>query len=173
MKVNGQDANPGCYAEGHRGQYGIDRIAEICEEFGIEIRWTDDPRYWRRIADGEEPSTVTPEVAWDYHVQAGDTLEQLLNDHTVGGVWSWEGGEFFLAQTEVESIVFVRVEPGEDYDDAWRLLVDHGIEAAVTSYDQIDKGERAYQFKITVHYEPEYEPAEEFTNYEIVMGLDN
>jgi hypothetical protein len=155
VKVNNIDANPGCYAEGHRGQYGIDRIAEICEEFDIPFDWTDDPRYWRRVAEGEQPSDVSPENARDRHVWAGERLEELLNEHTEGGYWSWEDGEFFLFQTEVEGIVFVRVEPGEDYDDAWRLLVDHGIEAAVTSYDQIETGERAYQFKITVHYEPD------------------
>lgn len=173
MEVNGQDANPGCYIAGHHGQYGIDGLADICAQFGIKIRESDDPGYWRRVADGDEPSDVSPDRAWDFHFGAGDRLEEVLNEHTEGGFWSWEDGEFFLFQTEVESIVFVRVEPGEDYDDAWQLLVDHGIEAAVTSYDQIDKGERAFRFITTVHYEPEYEPAEEFTNYEIVMGLDN
>jgi hypothetical protein len=96
VKVNGQDANPGCYAEGHRGQYGIDRLAEICEEFDIPFDYNDDPRYWRRVADGEQASDVSPENAWDRHVWAGERLEDLLNEHTEGGYWTWLDGEFFL-----------------------------------------------------------------------------
>jgi hypothetical protein len=154
MKVNNIEASGGCYIAGHHGQYGLDRLADVCEQFEIAFDENDDPRHWRAISD-ESDNQQEVERAWDRLVWASDRLEELLNEHTTGGYWSWEDGEFFLVQTEVQAILFVRVEGGEDYDDAWRLLVEHGPAAAVTSYDQLDNGERAYTFPITIHYEPE------------------
>lgn len=50
--VNGHDAEHGCYIDGHWGQYGLDRLADIAEDFGWKAASVqDDPRIWRRIAE--------------------------------------------------------------------------------------------------------------------------
>lgn len=173
MKVNGQPADPGCYIEGSWGQYGPDRVADVAEQFGIEIEPVDDPRELRLQADNAEAEGPTGESdkLWDRHVWAADDIEQRLNMVTEGGYWMWTDGEFFLTQTEVERIVYVAVDDGEDYDDAWRHLVE-GDADLVTHYDDLDHGQRAYTFRITVHYEPEG-GLTEWTDNEIARGLDN
>jgi hypothetical protein len=100
MRVNGEPAEPGCYAEGHRGQYAIDHLADIAEQFGFELGDDDDPRVWRTRHESAE-SQHDAEEAFERLVWAGDRLEELLNEHTEGGYWEWIDGEFFLTQTEV------------------------------------------------------------------------
>jgi hypothetical protein len=186
MRVNGEPAEPGCYAEGHRGQYAIDHLADICEQFGIAFDDDDDPRFWRRAADAEtaqESAVVrnavgigshlaSPEECWERHVWAGDRLEELLNAHAEGGYWEWVDGEFFLTQTEVEGIAYLPVDDDDDYDDAWRWLVENGPLGLLGSYDDLDRNQKAYRFRITVHYEPDEQP-EEWSAHEIALGLDN
>lgn len=158
MKVNGQDASPGCYIAGHHGQYGLDALGDVCDQFGIELAEKDRPSHYRELAeqadeDGDDHSY------WEYHHDAANTLEDVLNNNTEGGVWSWEDGEFFLFQTEVEGIVYVRKDVDDGtalYEDAWAFLVQNGVGAiAATNYDDLDNGENYFQFRITVHYEPE------------------
>jgi hypothetical protein len=153
MKVNNEPADPGCYVAGHWGQYGLDRLADVCEGFDIAVTDANDPRYWRRLHDeGDNQHDV--EQAWESLVHAADRLEELLNDHTTGGYWSWEDGEFFLVQTEVERLAYVPVDDGMDYDDAWaRLVEDPGW--LVMSYDDLETGQRAYTFRTIIHYERE------------------
>jgi hypothetical protein len=187
MKVNGHEAEPGCFIAGHHGQYGIDMLADVAEQFGIELNDDDDPRFWRRAAEAEtaEDAAVIsngpgrigshlarPDECWDRHHEAGDKIEELLNERTEGGYWTWTDGEFFLVQTEVTGFIYVRVDDGEDYDDAWRLLTEHGLAAALNDYDALEKGERAYMFETTVRYAPDEQP-EQWTPHEIALGLDN
>jgi hypothetical protein len=94
--VNGIECDTGCWGEGPRGQYLPDRVAEICEELALPFEDDDDPRYWRKIAEiDEDAGRVTD--CWEYHSEACDKLEQLLNDHTEGDYqWGFHDGEFFL-----------------------------------------------------------------------------
>ncbi len=154
MKVNGQDAAPGCYIAGHHGQYGIDGLADICGQFGIELAEKDYPAYWRELAESEELTPSTPQFYWEQWADTGTTLEDTLNNATEGGYWSWEDGEFFLTQTEVEVVLWAHAEEGDDYEDVWRRLIEGGIDFA-HDYVDLDRGERAFRFLATIHYEPE------------------
>lgn len=191
MKVNGNEAEPGCYIAGHHGQYGPDRVADVCEQFGIEVPREDDPRVWRFHAESDDPDdiiserteglgtrTLGPEECWERHIWASDSLAEKLNMLTEGGYWSWEDGEFFLVQTEVERFLYVQ---GTDYEDAWRQVVEARPNEhagytdqyqAVELCEDSDENDAVYMFRITVHYEPEGGP-EEWTPWEITMGLDN
>ena len=114
MKVNNQDADPGCYVAGHHGQYGIDGLADVAAQFGIEIADEDTPAYWRRGAEAETADDAVvirnefgmgshigrPDECWDRHVWAGEAIEETLNNLTEGGSWEWQDGEFFLVQDE-------------------------------------------------------------------------
>lgn len=88
-------------------------------------------------------------------VYCSDLCVDRLNEVTEGGYWTWQDGEFFLVQTEVEGMVYLPVDDGDDYDDAWRWLVENGPLGLLGSYDDLDRGQRAYTFRITVHYEPD------------------
>lgn len=111
MKVNGQDAEPGCYIAGHHDQYALDELGSVAEQFGIELDDDDDPRYWRTAAEAETaedaviisngPNRIgnhlaTPDECMERQVWAADKVEELLNDKTEGGYWTWQDGEFFL-----------------------------------------------------------------------------
>jgi hypothetical protein len=172
--VNGQPADAGCYIEGSWGQYGPDRVATVAEQFGLEIGDDRDPRVWRELADSleAEGSHADENQAWERYMEAAEEIEQRLNMVTEGGYWTWEDGEFFLVQTEVEGIVFVPVDDDATYDDAWRMLVEGGLELAVSNYDDLQSGQRAFRFVATVRYVPDEQP-EQWTDNEIARGLDN
>ena len=166
MKVNDQDAEAGCYIAGHLGQYAIDELAVICDQYDINVPAVDNPLTWRKVADadnldeayGPDGKLYKPEDAWEQHHGAGDVLENLLNDLTEGGVWTWEDGEFFLQQTEVERWLFVT---DTDYEAAWQQVVTCAVNEHAGYTDQYQATELAdevpdeqvYQFRITVRYE--------------------
>ena len=182
MKVNGNNADSGCYIAGHHGQYGMDMLGDIVEQFGWEFGAVDspdidgDPRYWRRGIDAETTDDVpvvsaspnrgqrfaTTDECWDRLVWASEQLEEFLNLHTTGGYWSWEDGEFFLTQTEVETEVYV---PAPSYDEAWQSVMDDvgpnsrlgffSLEDADDALDNFDEGTKIFRFITTVRYEPE------------------
>lgn len=165
MKVNQQTAEPGCFIDGHHGQYGLDMMADVCEQFGVQVTNDDDPRYWRRVAEGDEEAwtqrgetqdRVKPEDAWERQVESVDFLERELNDVTEGGHWEWQDGEFFLFQTEVERWLYVTA---TDYDAAWLQVVEANVNEHAGYTDQYqaceltddgDPDDHVYQFKITV-----------------------
>lgn len=109
--VNGHPVEPGCYIDGHWGQYSPDRLAEIAEGFGWSPdKPTDDPRVIRAFADQLDEYRDLP--LWEWHSESADDIETWLNDHTVSGwlpgadggtrdrtnfVWHWHDGEFFLS----------------------------------------------------------------------------
>jgi hypothetical protein len=170
MKVNDIEVEPGCFIAGHHGQYALDALADVAAQFDIELDDDDNPQFWRAAAEAENAEDAAvisngpgrlgshlarPDECMERQVWAADRVEEILNEHTEGGYWTWVDGEFFLVQTEVEGTIYVRVEDGEDYDDAWEMLVDHGPTAAVNDYTDLDRGERAFGFRITIHYEPE------------------
>ena len=103
LTVNGQAAEPGCYVEGHWGQYGPDHFADQLEGFGLEIPKGIDPRRYRRIADWIDERTAYSPLdgplanAYLAAVDVGNgELEDLANEHTEGGFWEWYDGEVFL-----------------------------------------------------------------------------
>ena len=171
LKVNGQPAEPGCYIAGHHGQYGIDMLADVCEQFDITFDKDDDPRHWRFHAESDDPDdlvhevipglairTLDPEQCWERQMEAADRLDDLLNQHTEGGYWTWQDGEFFLVQTEVERWLFVQA---ADYEEAWEQVMEANVNEHCGYTDQYQAvelaedspDEKVYQFKITVEYE--------------------
>lgn len=110
--VNGHEAPPGCYIDGHWGQYGPDRLADIAEGFGWHATDpSNDPRYWRSVAvwlydNGYGVSDAEP-AAWERLHEAADRIEAWLNEHTEGDfVWSWEDGEFFLMPYNDDGLIW-------------------------------------------------------------------
>lgn len=102
MKVNGATFEPGCYIDGHWGQYATDRLAEIAERIGwAPDTWMQDPRKIRRRAELYEISDETEQDLWELFHACDDEIIEWLNDHTEDGVWGWQDGELFL-QTEEE-----------------------------------------------------------------------
>jgi len=172
-KVNGQDAEPGCYIAGHHGQYGLDMLGDVIEQFDWEFGTVDgpdvymDPRRWRKGAEAEtmEDSIiesgriVRAEDCWQRQAEVADWCEDWLNEHTEGGYWSWEDGEFFLTQTEANGRVYVIA---DDYEEAWEYLRD-GVEGAIyaDSYqacelaDDSEEDLHVYEFQATFYYVPE------------------
>lgn len=52
VSVNGHAVEPGCWVDGHWGQYGPDHLADRASELGWEpADPTDDPRFLRGLAD--------------------------------------------------------------------------------------------------------------------------
>lgn len=161
--VNGIDAEPGCYIAGHHGQYGLDQLAEVAEQFDIDVPRGADPRWWRKVATEEEAAREAgvprPDDAWEEQVYAADRLEEQLNELTEGGYWSWEDGEFFLTQTEANGRVYVIA---DDYEEAWEYLRD-GVEGAIYAdryqacelAEDADEELRVYEFQATFFYIPE------------------
>ena len=119
ITVNGNEGvEAGCYIAGHHGQYGLDALGDVADQFGILLDDEDDPRYWRRGAEAETsedtiiisngPGRIGNHIArydecFERQVWAADKVEELLNEATTGGYWTWEDGEFFLVdETEQE-----------------------------------------------------------------------
>ena len=173
MKVNNQDADPGCYIAGHHGQYGIDGLADVAAQFGIELLDEDTPAYWRRGAEAEDSGDsiivsngfgklgnhiARPDECWEQWASAGDAIEERLNNLTEGGSWEWQDGELFLVQTEVEGWVYVLA---DDYDAAWAAIVMEPSvgyldeEEALNRVTDCEEGTKVFHFRATITYEPE------------------
>jgi hypothetical protein len=109
--VAGVECEPGCWVDGHWGQYGPDHLADRASELGWEPETClDDPRELRRITDHIDDMGYTRgrDVRSDaIGIQTGfyelvpeacDKIENWLNEHTPDGyVWHWRDGEFFLS----------------------------------------------------------------------------
>lgn len=114
--------SPGCWIDGHRGQYGARRVVEIADD----LLGTDFGADWPVDDDGSElgscGATGSPwagvmgdDTAEDI-VDRSDRAESALNAATSSGYWEWCDGEFFLiarcaACDEIEE----DHENGEDY----------------------------------------------------------
>jgi hypothetical protein len=158
ITVNGEPAEPGCYVAGHHGQYGMDMLGDIIEAYDIhgwEVEY--DPRKWR-LEYHEAQTQEQSERAFEMIVESANHIEQSLNDVTVGGYWSWEDGEFFLTQTEAEGSIYM---VARHYEEAWAILCESGSAAAYAesepARDYADEEEHlnVYEFRVTIHYEPE------------------
>lgn len=95
--VNGQPMQPGCYVDGHYGQYAPDMLGDIVH--GIFPNLPEDrfPAYWRAEA-ARTRGGYAWERAMDAFHECADNLTDLLNDSTEGGFWEWRDGEVFLTE---------------------------------------------------------------------------
>lgn len=98
--VNGKEFEPGCYINGHAGQYGPARLVEMADE----LLGTDFAYDFPRGDHGHLAGAYGPRGPWDIGnphteacVEVADKAEAALNDATEGGSWFWQDGEFFLA----------------------------------------------------------------------------
>lgn len=95
---------PGCYVDGHWGQYAIARAVQIAGEFGWKDEQASDlaTRHLASMGPSTEPGLTDDEYAM--LVDAADDAEAWLNDNvTVSGYsWQWNDGEFGLYANEEE-----------------------------------------------------------------------
>lgn len=108
--VNGHAVEPGCWVDGHWGQYGPDHLADRAEELGWEPgSWAEDPRAVRNIIETIEEwgygkyDDVQNVIGalWGLTFTGADDIETWLNEHTDEGYsWGWHDGEFYLWPTE-------------------------------------------------------------------------
>jgi hypothetical protein len=99
IKINGHDVEPGCYCEGHRGQYGPDHVFDLAVSFGFPVKSLhDDMNLLRAVAERLDEVGDRDKAAdlWQYRQDLMDDIETWMNDNTVRGVWGWDDGEFFL-----------------------------------------------------------------------------
>ena len=96
---------PGCYVDGHWGQYGIARMVEIAEEMGYD----QDP-YLIHLAHAHLAECAHPgqeymtDAARERLFDSADEVEAWMNEHAAadGYVWEWVDGEFFYSELENE-----------------------------------------------------------------------
>jgi hypothetical protein len=94
--TNGTSVELGCYIDGHWGQYGPDRLADVAESLlgDVATPAADTIRVARERIDAGDYDGDHLEILND----AADELEQLLNGATPASfVWHWHDGEFFLS----------------------------------------------------------------------------
>lgn len=99
--VNGHVTLPGCYIDGHYGQYVPDMLAELAEGFGWPHKETlKDPRVCRYIAETDTDQEDRLD-AWSAFYDASDEILEWLNEHTDPAYqWGWSDGEIFLMSNE-------------------------------------------------------------------------
>lgn len=96
--VNGHAVEPGCWVDGHWGQYGPDHLADKIDGI-IDLEPLDDPRVLRQIAEiTEDMGYRDAASAWqEIRSEATDKMTERLNEVTPDGwTWDWVDGEFFL-----------------------------------------------------------------------------
>jgi hypothetical protein len=90
------ELEPGCYIDGHWGQYGNDRLAELAESYDIPIPGEYDTREIRRKGG---------DYWFDDYVMAGDWILDNLNLVTdEEHVWAWIDGELFLVDYDKDEV---------------------------------------------------------------------
>lgn len=123
--VNDTPAIPGCWIDGHWGQYGPDRMAEIASSFG-RVPWEpiDDVRVCRRLAElADSRDQRCTWIFWEYFHGADDRTLEWLNDNTTNGFWSWHDGELFLVSNVcAECGRYVYDDASDPCDQCWDIL---------------------------------------------------
>lgn len=96
--------DPGCYVDGHWGQYGIARAVQVAQEFGWEDEEARDLAARHLAAMGPSTEPGLDEDEWERLVGAADDAEAWLNDNVKleGYAWEWNDGEFGLYALEDE-----------------------------------------------------------------------
>lgn len=110
VPINGTDYTPGCYVDGHWGQYGSSRVLRIADDVLGGNMWqetydalkADHSLIGEWATEDDILGTMVDELAACEHVTwAAEEAEEKLNDATPDGwAWGWEDGEFFLARTD-------------------------------------------------------------------------
>ena len=97
---------PGCYIDGHRGQYALGAMVELADD----ILGTSFTSEYPKDEDGNLAGTYGENGPWDIGndhtetcVWVGERAEAALNAVTEGGYWTWEDGEFFLIADDEDS----------------------------------------------------------------------
>jgi hypothetical protein len=104
---------PGCYIDGHWGQYGIARVVQIADEMGRDADdagWGDltDVALAERHLASMGPSDsegLTPDE-FELLVDAADRAEAWLNERHAsdGNHWYWSDGEFFYGTDDDDDV---------------------------------------------------------------------
>lgn len=170
ITVNGHDTVPGCYVAGHHGQYAVDELVMICDQYQIEVDESENIALIRsQIYELELKlsgahialrSTINQAIerAYESISWSADALLSRLSDYTDGGYWEWDGGELFLVQTRVDGVVYM---VAGSYEEAWRDLVENGrLDCAYTEREPAqdfadDEGLKVFEFAASVSYEPQ------------------
>ena len=96
---------PGCYVDGHWGQYAVAHMVNRAEEFGYDNAEVIDlaDRHIAAIGPSDAPGLTFDE--FEALSEASDEVETWLNEHVApeGYSFGWYEGEFYLwADTEWE-----------------------------------------------------------------------
>ena len=98
---DGSKITPGCWVDGHHGQYAVDTAAGIASLFGwTTTGWRHSPERIRRVAEWVDcwPEPIRSHMlgeVWDMHAECYDRITDWLNEHTIDGYWEWIDGELF------------------------------------------------------------------------------
>lgn len=102
--TNGTTVEPGCYIDGHWGQYGPSRVLSVADDI-LGTHYFDeciaalDDEIRAEMAESRSMSDEIPgceTVIW-----VAEEAEQALNDATPDSwAWGWHDGEFFLWSDE-------------------------------------------------------------------------
>jgi len=93
---------PGCYVDGHWGQYATARMVQIAADFGFRDEQASDLASRHLAAMGPSTAPGLSEDEFERLVDAADDAENWLNDNAPveGFAWGWNDGEFGLYELE-------------------------------------------------------------------------
>lgn len=95
--MNETELEPGCYIDGHWGQYGPARLLQMAGEMGwkSDVLPLAEKKLHSMAMGGTEEITEDEDERIDYAV---DFAEEWLNDHMApeGLYWFWYECEFYL-----------------------------------------------------------------------------
>lgn len=98
----------GCWIDGHWGHYGVARLVDIAQDYGMEISGLDESALWAYRNNEDE---FQDEQTGEYHnaadwmlMQGGlaDEAEDWMNNNVAyeGFSFGWNDGEFFYMGNE-------------------------------------------------------------------------
>lgn len=94
--VYASNLEPGCYVDGHHGQYAGDRAAELAMDLGWSPAFQEDPRCYRYFADMYDIDMI-----WEgYHTAVDGVTEWLQAVTDLEHFWHWHEGELFLTNID-------------------------------------------------------------------------
>lgn len=133
LTVNGHEAEPGCYVDGHWGQYAGVHLLDRAGEFIDDAKLAEITAAWPTNNDGtlagaygsdrdaEEGKGTGPWAAiqnfgdtdGQIAMELADEVLELLNEHTEGGYWEWWEGEVYLRSYDCPECHRNAVTPGD------------------------------------------------------------
>lgn len=94
---------PGCYVDGHNGQYGIARVISMADDYGFKGSTDEDARLIQfaihAASNWDWPDDMTDDDHEFMH-ELADEAETFLNEKVAPEslVFGWHDGEFFLSR---------------------------------------------------------------------------